>query len=393
MRTKRLFTALAFSLALLPVAAQQNVGFRAARVQSPVVNADNTVTFRISAPKARTVMVMGDWENEPRAALTEGKDGVWEYTTPKPLPSEMYTYRFMVDNVMMLDPVNAFTRRDVGNVFSTFYVGGGNGDYYKVRDVPHGNVTQTYYHSDAVGQDRRMTVYTPACYNKNDGKKYPVLYLLHGSGGDETAWPELGLVAHVMDNLLAEGKIEPMIVVMPNGNIVKTAAPGETSENHDYKPMMSNQIEGNYKNGIYETAFPEIISFVEKNYRVKADKNSRAIAGLSMGGFHTLFTSLNYPEKFGYIGLFSAGLNLTGLDMTLPAYNDIDGKLSNLKKKGYKLFWVACGNADGLFQANKDLCKRMDNQDMKYEFVETSRGHIWANWRQYLLTFSQRLFK
>ncbi|MCF0159799.1 MAG: esterase [Bacteroidaceae bacterium] len=390
---RRLMLTMALSLFLLPAMAQQNVGFRAARVQSPVVNPDHTVTFRISAPKARTVKVLGDWENEPVANLKEGKDGVWEYTTPQPLPSEMYTYRFMVDGVMMLDPVNAFTRRDVGNVFSTFYVGGGNGDYYQVRDVPHGNVTRTYYHSEAAGADRRMTIYTPACYNKNDGKKYPVLYLLHGSGGDEEAWSELGLVAHVMDNLVAEGKIEPMIVVMPNGNIVKTAAPGETSENHAYKPMMSNMIEGNYKNGIYETAFPEIISFVEKNYRVKADKAHRAIAGLSMGGFHTMFTSLNHPDKFDYIGLFSAGINYTGLDMTLPAYNNLNDKLANLKKKGYQLYWIACGNADGLFKSNQELCRQMDALGMKYEFVETSRGHIWANWRQYLLTFSQRLFK
>lgn len=158
-----------------------------------------------------------------------------------PLPSEMYTYRLTVDGVDGLDPTNPFTRRDVGTVFSIFYVGGGCADYYQVRDVAHGSVAQMWYHSDALHADRRLSVYLPPHYGES-GKKYPVLYLLHGSGGDENAWLELGHAARILDNLIAEGKAEPMIVVMPNGNADKQAAPGETSENLSYRPAMTHTM-------------------------------------------------------------------------------------------------------------------------------------------------------
>ena len=393
---KKLLSVLAALLMMLPIMAQQNVGFRANAVVSPQVNPDKTVTFRLNAPKARTVQVLGDWEGPVQGmsleTMVEGANGLWEVTT-KPLPSEMYTYRFIVDGIMMLDPVNPFTRRDVGNVFSIFYVGDGVADYYQVKDVPHGNVTTTWYHSDAMQMDRRLTVYTPAAYNSQPGRRFPVLYLLHGSGGDETAWLDLGHVTRIMDNLIAEGKAEPMIVVMPNGNFRKAAAPGETSENLDYKPAMSNTFPG-YKDGQYETSFNEIIKFIDKNFRTKADKNHRAISGLSMGGFHTFFTTLNHPDKFAYIGLFSAGMDFSQLNMTLPAYTDIDGKLKRLKKSGYKYYWMACGTDDFLWEANQKVYAQMqDNGLTDVEFHKTTRGHIWSNWRQYLVLFSQKLFK
>lgn len=369
--------------------AQQNTSFRQDAVHSPEVHNDGTVTFRVMAPKAKSVTVIGDWEaNNGRATMKKSKDGLWEYTT-ETLPSEMYTYRFDIDNVIGLDPANSFSRRDVGNIFSVFYIGNGVADYYQVHDVPHGMVSQTWYHSDAIGKDRRLNVYTPPMYNK-ENRSYPVLYLLHGSGGDENAWIELGNTARIMDNLIAEGKVEPMIVVMPNGNVAKVAAPGETSENLSYLPSMSNLIEGNYKNGIYETYFPEIIHFVESNYRTLPSKQCRAIAGLSMGGFHTLYTFVNHSELFGYVGLFSAGLNTQGLDMTLPAYTNLDDKL---RQADYRLFWIGMGKEDRLYPFSQDLMKRMDQMGKTYEYVETSRGHIWANWRQYLVQFSQKLFK
>lgn len=369
--------------------AQQNTSFRQGAIQSPEVHADGTVTFRVLAPKAKSVSVIGDWEaDHGRGELKKGKDGLWEYTT-QALPSEMYTYRYAIDNVIGLDPVNSFSRRDVGNLFSVFYVGNGVADYYQVQAVPHGTVSAAWYHSDAMNKDRRLNIYTPPMYNK-ENRNYPVLYLLHGSGGDENAWVELGNTARIMDNLIAEGKIEPMIVVMPNGNVAKEAAPGETTENLSYKPSMSNLIEGNYKNGIYETNFPEIIRYVESNYHTLPGKHGRAIAGLSMGGFHTLYTFLNHSELFDYVGLFSAGLNTKGLDMTVPAYTDRDDKL---KQADYRLFWIGMGTEDGLYPFSQELMKRMDEMGKPYEYVESTRGHIWANWRQYLVQFSQRLFK
>lgn len=382
---------IALSLLLISVFAwaQQNTSFRQGAVQSPEVHEDGSVTFRVVAPRAKSVSVIGDWEaSNGRGELKKGKDGLWEYTTES-LPSEMYTYRFVIDNVVGLDPANSFSRRDVGNIFSIFYVGNGVADYYQVQDVPHGTVASAWYHSDAMGKDRRLNIYLPPMYNK-ENRSYPVLYLLHGSGGDENAWVELGHTARIMDNLIAEGKVEPMIVVMPNGNIAKEAAPGETSENLSYKPSMSNLIEGNYKNGIYETHFPEIIQFVESNFRTLPSKKGRAIAGLSMGGFHTLYTFVNHSDLFDYVGLFSAGLNFQGLDMTVPAYTDLDAKLL---QADYRLFWIGIGREDFLYDHNQALLRRMDGLGKPYVYVESSRGHLWSNWRQYLVQFTQKLFK
>jgi len=365
--------------------AQQNVGFRAGNVTSPVVNADNTVTFNVHAPKAHKVVVLGDWVNGI-LPLKEGEGGIWSGTTSV-LPSELYTYRVNIDGITGLDPANPFTKRDVGTTFSYFYVNGGYADYYQVHDVPHGTVTQTWYHSDATGRDRRLSVYLPPSY---DGKKkFPVLYLLHGSGGDETAWIELGNVPRIMDNLIAKGEAVPMIVVMPNGNIGATAAPGETSDNLAFRPVMSNQIPSNYKNGTYEASFQEIISFTEKNFAAARGKKNRAVAGLSMGGFHSLYIAINHPASFDYVGLFSAGL-VPQLTSDSPMYSNVDEKL---KAMHVKLFWIAIGKDDFLYDVNQEFRVKLDKLGVPYEYHESARGHLWCNWRQYLLLFAPRLFK
>ena len=388
---KRLTTIYANAVICITASAQQNVGFRQGAVISPEVNEDHTVTFRVNAPKATEVTVYGDWASEKGILkLEKNSEGIWEKTTAA-LPSEMYTYRVIIDGIAGLDPSNPFTRRDVGNVFSIFYVPDGAADYYLVQDVPHGNVTQTWYSSKGLGSDRRLSVYTPPCYEKGR-KRYPVLYLLHGSGGDENAWLELGHAARIFDNLIAQGKIEPMIVVMPNGNSSKQAAPGETYENLSYRPAMTNQLKG-YKDGRYEENFDEIVNFIDSRYRTVAKKDKRAVAGLSMGGFHTMFISANHPELFDYIGLFSAGLNMSTVNFDTPAYSNMKGKLSELDKTGYKLYWIACGTDDFLYQNNLDFMKTLDEIGFEYTYHESDRGHIWANWRQYLLLFAPKLFK
>ena len=388
---KRLTTIFAIAVICITASAQQNVGFRQGAVISPEVNEDHTVTFRVNAPKATEVTVYGDWASEKGILkLEKNSEGIWEKTTAT-LPSEMYTYRVIIDGIAGLDPSNPFTRRDVGNVFSIFYVPDGAADYYLVQDVPHGNVTQTWYSSKGLGSDRRLSVYTPPCYEKGR-KRYPVLYLLHGSGGDENAWLELGHAARIIDNLIAQGKIEPMIVVMPNGNSSKQAAPGETYENLSYRPAMTNQLKG-YKDGRYEENFDEIVNFIDSRYRTVAKKDKRAVAGLSMGGFHTMFISANHPELFDYIGLFSAGLNMSTVNFDTPAYSNMKGKLSELDKTGYKLYWIACGTDDFLYQNNLDFMKTLDEIGFEYTYHESDRGHIWANWRQYLLLFAPKLFK
>lgn len=372
---------------------QQNVSFREGAIVSPQVNEDCSVTFRVKAPYAESVSVHGDWAaGNGVGQMALDADSVWTYTTPA-LPSEMYTYRIVIDGVAGLDPTNPFTKRDVGFVSSVFFVSGGCADYYQVHDVPHGSVSTVWYPSEQLGMSRRMSIYTPPMYGQEKERAYPVLYLLHGSGGDENAWVELGNVARIMDNLIAEGKAEPMIVVMPNGNPGKQAAPGETSENLSYKPALTNLLPGSYKNGRYEMAFPEIVGFVDRNYRTIPDKAHRALAGLSMGGFHTLYIAANYPGWFDYMGLFSAGLDMTNVDTAQPAYQNLDGKLKILQHEGYKLFWIAIGNEDFLYKANRDFLKRLDSLEFGYEYHESARGHLWANWRLYLLQFAPRLFK
>lgn len=389
---KKIILSMLMLLTAVGMSAQQNISFREGKLVSPQVNDDNTVTFRLQAPKAKSVRVLADWEqNGGVGTMKKGKDGVWTYTTPK-LASEMFTYRFDVDGVVSIDPVNPFTRRDVGNVFSIFYVGNGCADEYQVHDVAHGQVRTVWYHSNTVGEDRRMNIYLPPTYGKTD-RKFPVFYLLHGSGGDENAWLELGNIARIMDNLIAEGKCEPMIVVMPNGNFGKQAAAGETYENLDYKPVMTNFLT-HYKDGFYELAFPEIVNYVDATYNTIADKAHRAIAGLSMGGMHTLMISANYPDLFNYVGLYSAGVDFTQIDMeAIPAYSGLDGKLAAQAKKGVGLYWIACGNADRLMPFNKQLMERMDKAGLKYTFHESTRGHLWSNWRQYSLLFIPQLFK
>ena len=392
MKFKLIFLVLTlFSLQL--TFAQQNVSFRT-DIISPVVNDNGTVTFTLNAPNAQEVTVNGDWE--PRISQMEkGSDGVWSFTTDK-LPSDLYMYRFTVDGVQMPDPSNAFSYRDVGNVFSVFVVNNGSADYYSVTDVPHGSVIRAWYPSEQYQTERRLTVYTPPGYD-NSNEKYPVLYLLHGSGGDEEAWITLGRVQPIIDNLIAEGKIVPMIVVMPNGNPDKQAAPGETSENFSYRPIMSQYLP-KFADGTYILSFSEIVDFIDSHYRTKAQKSQRAVAGLSMGGFHSLLISANHPDLFDYVGLFSAGTpsGRTGdlaLDLSLPAFNNLEDKYTLQKEKGYKLFWVAIGNTDFLYEPMQEHMKILDSLKFPYTYYESEGGHTWSNWRQYMLEFTPQLFK
>ena len=218
-----------------------------------------------------------------------------------------------------------------------------------------------------------------------------MLYLLHGIGGDENAWSELGRAAQILDNLIAQGKAEPMLVVMTNGNISQEACPGETSEGFKVPTMMLPKT----MEGSFETAFPDVVKFIEKTYRVKKDKAHRAIAGLSMGGFHSLFISINNPDLFGYVGLFSAAVDQQQADPNgFPnIYADRNKKIDALFAKKPQLFWIGIGKTDFLFKNNNDLRAYLDSQHHKYTYLETEGGHIWRNWRIYLSEFTPLLFK
>ena len=378
----------------------QQALFGGQNIVSPEIHPDNTVTFRFAAPKAVKVQVTGDFlptqkidtpfgkmDAPGTADLKEGEHGVWEWTTPEPLPSELYSYSFIVDDVKMTDPNNVYLNRDVASVTNIFIIKNGQADYYSVNNVPHGTVARRWYNSPTLGINRRITIYTPAGY-ETSGKKYPVFYLLHGMGGDEEAWIALGRTAQIMDNLIAQGKAKPMIVVMTNGNVDQEAAPGESSLGL-YKPNMQlpRTMEGSF-----ETSFPDVVKFIESSYRVEKKKSSRAIAGLSMGGFHSLHISKQYPDMFDYVGLFSAAI-LPREDSTSPIYQDMDAKLKAQFSKSPKLYWIGIGKTDFLYKNNVDFRKKLDSNGYKYEYYESEGGHIWKNWRIYLTLFAPKLFK
>ena len=357
-------------------------------IVSPEIHPDNTVTFRYLAPKAITVQVAGDFLDAPGVAdLKEGKDGLWEFTTPAPLASELYGYSFIVDGLKTNDPNNIYLSRDVATVTNIFIIGGGQGDLYKVNNIPHGTVSKRWYNSPTLGIDRRMTVYTPAGY-ETSGKRYPVFYLLHGMGGDEEAWPTLGRAIQILDNLIAQGKAQPMIVVMPNGNASQDAAPGESSGGM-VKPggRLPKTMEGSM-----ESSFPDIVKFIESNYRVQKNKAGRAIAGLSMGGFHSLHISKQYPDMFDYVGLYSAAI-MPGDKAQSPIYENMDGKLKIQFDKKPKLYWIAIGKDDFLYKANVEFRQKLDENNYPYVYRESDGGHIWRNWRIYLSEFAPMLFR
>ncbi|MDR1504171.1 MAG: esterase [Prevotella sp.] len=354
-------------------------------VVSPEVHGDNTVTFRLHAPNAKEVKISGDWLQQP---MTMNKDekGLWSYTTG-PLRSDLYSYSFWVDSLKTDDPSNVYINRDVSTLSNIFIIGGGNGDLYKVNKVPHGSVTRRWYSSPGNDMERRITIYTPAGYETGK-EKYPVLYLLHGMGGDEEAWMALGRASQILDNLIAQGKAKPMIVVMTNGNVAQEAAPGESSLGF-YKPsfMLPHTMDGKM-----EETFKDVIRFVENSYRVVSDKSGRAIAGLSMGGFHSLHISRYYPDTFDYTGLFSPAIKPRP-DVESPVYKDIDTTLETQNKNGVKLYWIAIGKTDFLYKDVTDYRAKLDSLNFKYTYHESEGGHTWSNWRDYMIEFIPQLFK
>ncbi len=370
------------------------------QIVSPEINGDNTVTFRFVAPKAIKVQVTGDFLPAQKvktpfgefsgpgvADLTEGEKGVWEYTS-NVLAPELYSYSFIVDGLMVRDPSNVFMNRDVNSVTNIFIIGGDRADLYGVHEVPHGTVSKVWYNSPGLGMKRRMTVYTPAGYEDSGKTKYPVFYLLHGMGGDEEAWMDLGRASQILDNLIAAGKAKPMIVVMTNGNAAQEAAPGQSS----LGLVQPNMQQPKTMDGAFEQAFPDVVNYIDSHYRTIKKKEGRAIAGLSMGGFHSLHISKQYPDMFNYVGLFSAAI-LPRDGAQSEIYANFDEKLKVQFSKKPALYWIGIGTEDFLYDANCDFRKKLDDAGYKYTYYETGEGHIWKNWRIYLTEFVPQLFK
>lgn len=357
-----------------------------AGVVSPEYNADGSVTFRCQAPQAQKVSL--DCQMLPaETPMTKGENGVWSITVTPGKP-DIYPYAFVVDGTKIADPNNMLIFPNEGFKYSLADVRGAEPSVQDIQNVPHGKVSYRFYHSETCGIDRVMTVYTPAGYDPAGSEKLPVLYLIHGMTDTYETWFKVGHMNNILDNLIAQGKAQPMIVVMPNGHAGMSAAPGESDMGY-YKPY---HFEKGTMDGTFETYFPEIVKFVDKTFRTQADKAHRAIAGLSMGGFHSAFISANYPDLFGYVGLFSAAVGVTREDIS-PIYKDFDAKLATQFKKGVKLYWMGCGNVDFLYKNNKALREKFDAAGYPYVYLETDGGHVWKNWRIYLADYAPRLFK
>ena len=385
---------------------------RAPAVRSPEILPDQKVTFRLRVPNATEVVVNGSWPEGRGVKMTKDDQGVWSATVG-PLTPELWSYTFGVDGSTSLDSSNANVQRDGSRYSNFFIIDGPLSENYSIKDVPHGNVSQVWYNSPTLKLNRRMYVYTPAEYATGK-KKYPVLYLLHGAGGDEDAWNNMGRASVIMDNLIASGKAKPMLVVMTNGNATQKMGPG-------YGVVPGQNTSGAFGNpgevgargvapagrgatpaapgtpaaaratgvAVYRgPSFPEslvrdVIPFIEKNYRVIANKDARAITGLSMGGGHTLTASNAHPETFSYIGVLSMGTR-----------EDITDKLQAIKKAGVKFYYVGCGQADGIcVEGSKNLDALLTKVGINHKFTFSSGGHTWANWRIYLNEYAPMMFK
>lgn len=419
-----------------------------AQVESFRVNEDNSVTISYYDKNAKEVVLKGTFYDKgikfKTPAGTFGKvgkvkmqnvgNGYWTYTS-EPLASELYWYNFIInDDSVTIDTRNPNVVRDINVFYNYFIIGGGLADRYMDVKPNGGRLQYVWYPSSMEGMKRRrMAVYTPYGYESSGSERFPVLYLLHGSGGDETAWAECGRLVQIMDNMIGSGICKPMIVVMPNGNVELAAAPGEDPENPNVLPSGKN-VSSMF--GRIERCFvSDVVNYIDANYRTVPDKTHRAIAGLSLGGLHTLYISLNNPKMFDYIGLFSAqttnALNNKsiggirdfgkswsdlkrqlpfigggGLDRKITAvtgdggvnpdveiYEHFDEKLKVLKESNPALFYIAVGIDDFTKKMNDKLRKKLDKTGFRYTYNETDGGHTWNNWRKYAMDFLPELFK
>jgi enterochelin esterase-like enzyme len=372
-------------LVLLPhsfSAAQQKPGAPSSApptaIVSPEVRPDNTVTFRFRDPNAKEVKLALEGAAEAQL-MQKDEQGVWSLTT-SPLASDYYSYSFLADGVHLIDPSNPLLTPNLRSTSSAVHVPGPSSLPWEVNDVPRGEIHRHFYES-AVAQDNRdYYVYTPPTYDPSQTKTYPVLYLLHGYSDDASGWTAVGHANVILDNLMAQGKAKPMIVVMPLG--YGTLDFVLTSED------VWNQAEPRDRNfkEFTEELLTEVMPRVESEYRITKDRNARAIAGLSMGGSESLLTGLNNLDKFSWIGAFSSGGLPEDFRKDFPS---LDAKAN----QQLHLLWIACGTEDHLISLNRNLREWLTGKGIKHADLETPGMHTWMVWRRNLIEFSQLLFR
>jgi len=329
--------------------------------------------------------------------LTKNADGVWERTFG-PLPAGAYRYVFVVNGLTVVDSRNPATSQTNTTVYSLAVVPGS--DVFDTKNVPHGAVASIYYQSTALGGIRRMHVYTPPGYEMSR-ERYPVLYLLHGAGDVDDSWSSVGRAGFILDNLIAANKAKPMIVVMPAGHVNGAGAALGA-------PVPAAAVTGMPGVGTGPDPFADdftndLLPYIEKHYRVLTDRQSRAIAGLSMGGNQTLNIAIPHLEKFAYIGVFSSGIISGGRGAapseSISPFGEAWEKqhlaaLDNAaSKRGLNLLWFSTGKDDGLITTSKSTVDLLKKHGFDAQFTESPGGHTWINWRNYLVEFTPQLFK
>lgn len=353
-------------------------------VVSPEVSSDRKITLRIQAAKAETVQLSSsDLPGVGRGtALKSNANGIWEVTVG-PVEPGAYRYAFNVDGVTVVDPRNPATSESNSTTWSLVLVPGS--EQMDLKDVPHGAIAEVTYHSTSLKRFRRMHVYTPPGYESGSGK-YPVFYLLHGAFDCDDSWNSVGRAGVILDNLIAAGQSRPMIVVMPTGHTgpFRFGQPGNNP--------LDRQVDE------FSTDFvTDLRPFIERTYRVHADAAHRAIAGLSMGGAQTLNIAVPNLTDYAYIGVFSSGVfGIAGGGFTPPGPSWEERNQKSLDsveaRRGVKLLWFATGKDDFLLQTTKATVDAFKKHGFDVVFKETSGGHTWLNWRQYLIEFAPMLF-
>jgi enterochelin esterase-like enzyme len=353
-------------------------GNAAQAVQSTEILPDRQVTFRISAPQATNIRFTSSdiFNLGPKAQMTKNDNGVWE-TTVGPLEPGAYRYNFDVDGVSTTDPQSPLISESNTHVQSLLYVPGS--DLMDTKNVPHGAVAEITYYSTALGRFRRMHVYTPPGYEVNQ-EKYPIFYLLHGAMDNDDAWTSVGRAGFILDNMIAERKVKPMVVVMPAGH---------TSASNSMGGLMRGRG-APQRDEFFEDFVNDVMPYAESHYRVLTDRSHRAIAGLSMGGAQTLNAAFAHLDKFAYIGVFSSGI-FSGADVW---EQDHLAALDNAElKKGLKLLWFSTGVEDSLMSNTRSTVDMLKKHGFDVVFKESPGAHTWINWRNYLIEFAPQLFQ
>jgi enterochelin esterase family protein len=356
---------------------------RPPQFRSPEVSSDGRITVRFLAPQAKEVKLHGEWmARGENASLEKDADGVWSVTVG-PVKPEYYYYSLIVDGIAVIDPKNPALIQGVQDPLSMVNVPGPEADFFAWKPVSHGSVHIQWYESKALGKGRRIHVYTPPGYEKDTKSKYPILYLLHGSGDTDREWVDVGKANLILDNLIAGGKAKPMIIVMPNGHAVDPDS--DSAERRQNTARFEEDLLG------------DIMPMVESTYRVASGSHNRALAGLSMGGGQTLAIGLTHPDRFSFLGVFSSGVGFgASPEAAKQQFEERYAAVLSAPEKLNKqvpLFWIGIGRADAGLPSAKLLDQTLTQHNVKHEFHEAEGAHQWWVWRHFLAEFAPRLFR